>query len=639
MKFSKPIIFLSVLIVTFVLGFIIEDPHGSRTPVTDKQSNYMSEVYTPYDATVIYADSMDGVNDTTALKARGYKPYYRGTGPQGTIATWYQGQSSVFAAFQGPATGYTAANYSVVTGANNIDSWLVFPRIAGGIQAGDSLFYYQRSPDASTYPDSMRVMYSVSDSIPEGTWVELGRYKVSTAGWELKKFRAPTTSVNGRFAIRYCVANGGPSGVNSDYTGTDFIRITRTGSAPPSLVYPTNVCNYGVLPLYPSGVWAHGTEVLGDTLYIVGGGSAGSGSTTSQRYAINSNTFSAGTTLPETKASAPLVRAGNSLYLIGGGSSVSTNGTTCYKYTPGAGWTAIAPLPTGLSGHGAVCWGDSVIFVMGGPYSSPSTNVYYYRVATNTWGTSTACLAARRTAAYGIVGNKLIIMAGYNAAFYKNVQIGTINSATSITWASGPDVPGVKTGSSRPGGIGVGERFYFVPGETTPAPYPVDSIFVFNVTTNTWLPDAYTGRGAAGTGSNYWDAVSSWTAGSGKVKIFIAGGALNTAYPGLYTLQVDNCTVLNVTGTETPVSYNLSQNYPNPFNPVTKINYALPKQGLVSMKVYDILGKEVATLVNEVKNAGNYSVEFNASNLSSGIYFYKISVNGFSEVKKMTLIK
>ena len=88
-----------------------------------------------------------------------------------------------------------------------------------------------------------------------------------------------------------------------------------------------------------------------------------------------------------------------------------------------------------------------------------------------------------------------------------------------------------------------------------------------------------------------------------------------------------------------PEKFDLAQNYPNPFNPVTKINYALPKQGLVSMKVYDILGKEVATLVNEVKNAGNYSVEFNASHLSSGIYFYKISVNGFSEVKKMTLIK
>ena len=90
---------------------------------------------------------------------------------------------------------------------------------------------------------------------------------------------------------------------------------------------------------------------------------------------------------------------------------------------------------------------------------------------------------------------------------------------------------------------------------------------------------------------------------------------------------------------ETPSAYSVSQNYPNPFNPTTKINFALPKSGLVTLKVYDMLGKEVAMLVNEVKNVGTYTVDFNGANLSSGIYFYKVSVNGFSDVKKMMLIK
>jgi hypothetical protein len=96
---------------------------------------------------------------------------------------------------------------------------------------------------------------------------------------------------------------------------------------------------------------------------------------------------------------------------------------------------------------------------------------------------------------------------------------------------------------------------------------------------------------------------------------------------------------INPVSNEIPSSYSVTQNYPNPFNPTTKINFALPKSGLVTMKVYDMLGKEVSTLVNEVKNAGTYSVDFNASALSSGIYFYKVSVNGFTEVKKMMLIK
>jgi len=88
-----------------------------------------------------------------------------------------------------------------------------------------------------------------------------------------------------------------------------------------------------------------------------------------------------------------------------------------------------------------------------------------------------------------------------------------------------------------------------------------------------------------------------------------------------------------------PISYNLSQNYPNPFNPVTKINFAIPKQGYVNLKIYDMLGREVKTLMNEVKTPGNYSIDFNASNLSSGIYFYKLQVNDFVNIKKMVVIK
>jgi len=108
---------------------------------------------------------------------------------------------------------------------------------------------------------------------------------------------------------------------------------------------------------------------------------------------------------------------------------------------------------------------------------------------------------------------------------------------------------------------------------------------------------------------------------------------------GIYAYSGCTGTLTGFGNNETPLSYKLSQNYPNPFNPTTKISYALPKSGLVTLKVYDILGKEVATLVNEVKNAGNYSVDFGASNFTSGVYFYKLETNGFSDIKKMMLIK
>jgi Secretion system C-terminal sorting domain len=88
-----------------------------------------------------------------------------------------------------------------------------------------------------------------------------------------------------------------------------------------------------------------------------------------------------------------------------------------------------------------------------------------------------------------------------------------------------------------------------------------------------------------------------------------------------------------------PNQFDLFQNYPNPFNPSTIINYEIPKYSFVTLKVFDILGREIAILVNEAKPAGKYSITFDATNLSSGIYFYRITAGNFSSVKKMLLIK
>ncbi|HSW54311.1 MAG TPA: T9SS type A sorting domain-containing protein [Ignavibacteriaceae bacterium] len=85
--------------------------------------------------------------------------------------------------------------------------------------------------------------------------------------------------------------------------------------------------------------------------------------------------------------------------------------------------------------------------------------------------------------------------------------------------------------------------------------------------------------------------------------------------------------------------FSLSQNYPNPFNPTTSLQYAIGSRQFVTLKVYDLLGREVATLVNEEKSAGEYEVEFNAATLPSGIYFYQLKAGQYSETKKMILLK
>jgi hypothetical protein len=85
--------------------------------------------------------------------------------------------------------------------------------------------------------------------------------------------------------------------------------------------------------------------------------------------------------------------------------------------------------------------------------------------------------------------------------------------------------------------------------------------------------------------------------------------------------------------------YYLSQNYPNPFNPFTTIRYQIPTTEIVSLKIYDVLGRELLSLVNEEKPAGSYKVEFDAARFSSGIYFYSLTAGKFRETKKMVLLK
>ena len=87
------------------------------------------------------------------------------------------------------------------------------------------------------------------------------------------------------------------------------------------------------------------------------------------------------------------------------------------------------------------------------------------------------------------------------------------------------------------------------------------------------------------------------------------------------------------------MDFSLAQNYPNPFNPRTKIGWQSPVGSHQSLKIYDVLGNEVATLVDEYKEAGTYEVEFNAEGITSGIYFYKLQAESFTSVKKMILIK
>jgi hypothetical protein len=413
-------------------------------------------------------------------------------------------------------------------------------------------------------------------------------------------------------------------------------------SGPPQVTFASTWCPLNSYPSLPSATYFQAAAWLGDTLYVQTPSTTGAGQTTIQRYTLGGS-WTTGVPCLVGVTGATLTAANGKLYLIGGGTTSVTTGTNnVQEYNPATGtWTAKAPLPAALSAHGAANWGDSVIFVVGGPYTGAATNlaVHYYRIASNTWGTISNSLPSgqgRRSHATAIVGNKLIIAAGYNTAFLKNMFIGTIGSdASQITWAAGPDVPTPWTGISRTAGAGYFPFFYLVAGERGGVGGYSDSTFVFNTVSNLWQQIIDNKPVAM---SNMWAGVAVKVVND-TVKLFVPGGYSGVANAAFDVLGCGG-TITKVKNVSTvPADYSLSQNYPNPFNPATKINFSIPKSGFVTLKVFDMLGREVANLISAEKQAGSYIVDFNASYLSSGVYFYKLEVNGFVDIKKMMLIK
>jgi|WetSurMetagenome_2_1015567.scaffolds.fasta_scaffold14915_2 photosystem II stability/assembly factor-like uncharacterized protein len=119
--------------------------------------------------------------------------------------------------------------------------------------------------------------------------------------------------------------------------------------------------------------------------------------------------------------------------------------------------------------------------------------------------------------------------------------------------------------------------------------------------------------------------------------VYLSGG--NYTSSGLILKTSDAALPVESDLFKTPVEFALEQNFPNPFNPFTKLNYSITQSGLVTLKVYDVLGTEIETLVNEEKSSGTYELNWNATNLPSGIYFYQLKAGNYINTKKMILLK
>ncbi|NNG26723.1 MAG: T9SS type A sorting domain-containing protein [Ignavibacteriaceae bacterium] len=132
-------------------------------------------------------------------------------------------------------------------------------------------------------------------------------------------------------------------------------------------------------------------------------------------------------------------------------------------------------------------------------------------------------------------------------------------------------------------------------------------------------------------GISYKEIITTFGFGTQKTSTLVYANINGTEF-GEIVASVDH-------GNISPSAFSLNQNYPNPFNLSTEISYWLLKQAFISLKVYDVLGNEIASLVNEEKPTGKYKVDFNAAGLTSGIYFYQLKSGSFIQTKKMILMK
>ncbi|MCE1164520.1 MAG: T9SS type A sorting domain-containing protein [Bacteroidetes bacterium] len=222
---------------------------------------------------------------------------------------------------------------------------------------------------------------------------------------------------------------------------------------------------------------------------------------------------------------------------------------------------------------------------------------------------------------FNVISNSTQLLNGFNVRFQ-------LTSQTSLTgWVTS----GWTTGYS---------GTYTVPGTGWQYIDMTSPYFTYNGTSNLLIEVCYDNTSYSSYSPVNSTAAAGMTYGyytDNSTGCTMTGGAVQANRPNV-------CFTVTSLGAESnlnliPTKYELTQNYPNPFNPTTKINFAIPKQGLVTMKIYDVLGREVKTLVNEVKQAGNYTVDFNAAEFASGVYFYKLQSGDFSDIKRMILVK
>ncbi len=614
----------------FLFSFVSLAQYNSRSANENIRNIPVSHI--PSEA-VLFTDDMNGDNTVAGLEARGWTVLNEDGG--GTTAPFYQGTIAVFPAYEGPDTGYVAANYN---GANGflIDQWLISPEIT--VTAGDTLSFWHRSIDANPFDDSIYVKLSTTAGItPADFDVTWGRYLVSEAGWS-KWVGVFPTSGTVRFAVQYYIVDGGPSGNNSNFIGLDLFEV--------------------VSPIEPIDFWIEDFDYpAGDTLTNYGW-TAHSGVGTNP---ITINTF--GLDFPGYPSSgiglaALMDNTGedvNKLFPSTTSGSVYASFMLRVDAAPTGYFFHFTPNPHNTFDFRGRVWlksNGTGSFAVGYSYASSDTvfTTFDYSLG------DTLLLVSKYEVIAGALNDvvSLYIFDNSAPAPLSEPITPTIGPIINTTTSADIDPGSISLRQYNAGqniiidGIRLGTVWTsIIPVELTSFAASVNGTSVnLNWSTATELNNSGFEIERKSTSSS-WTKIG-FVAGNGttsEVKNYsYSDNSLGTGNYSYRLKQVDfdgafeYSKVIEVE-IVTPNNFELSQNYPNPFNPTTSIKFNIPEAGNVKLGVYNLLGQEVKSLVNGFRTAGAYTVNFDASNLSSGIYLYKIEMNNFTQVRKMTLLK
>jgi hypothetical protein len=366
-------------------------------------------------------------------------------------------------------------------------------------------------------------------------------------------------------------------------------------------------------------------------------------------YSPQTNTYQQRSPLPQGRYLGKLVKLRDSLYLVGSvGSDFYNPDGALYKYDmQGNTWQARTPV-TGPSLHEmAVCvWRDSLIITIGGSsngFGGAVNQVRVYDPWTDTWSILPAVsnlFPVNITSAQAeCIGNDIVLVGGYNNSGTSNeVYRGYIYSAylDSLSWNVDSTSTPFNTGVYRTASSQFGNSMIFGPALSGTS--CINQVWSFSVTDSLWTKFS----------PNSLDTASRTSVAvritSDSMFFYLFGGITRDSNYHFINKSERFSTVnpligIPSSGNQVPQKFLLAQNYPNPFNPVTSIEYSLPKSSFVTIKIYDMTGRETAVIVNGYYKTGKYKVIFNGENLSSGVYFYRLISDSYTETRKMVLLK